>query len=193
MVITCLNIKTLGRFDLPGHRATETRTTGLSRGAGYDFAHVAVDCATRLAYVEVLEEERKETTAGFYLRVLHWFRVQSIRAERVMRDNSRAYRSCRFGKALHLLDIRHIFTRVIAPFCGGLVAEFTRLSSVSVRVSARCCANLGARCGRIRASGWQSSSPITAKRLLRRIYSRVCCIVKSPNDRAMGATGSLDE
>lgn len=114
--MTCLNIKTLGRFDQPGHRATETRTTGRSRGAGWDFAQVEVDDAKRLAYVEVLEDERKETTTGLFLRVLRWFRDQSIRAERVMTDNNSAYRSCRFGNTLHLLDIRHIFTRVIAPF-----------------------------------------------------------------------------
>lgn len=84
--MTCLDIKTLGRFDQPGHRATETRTTGCSRGAGWDFVLIAVDDATRLAYVEVLEGERKETTTGFFLRGLRWFHDQSIRAERVMTD-----------------------------------------------------------------------------------------------------------
>lgn len=63
--MTCLDIKTLARFDQPGHRVTETRTTSRSRSAGWDFVHVAVDDAIRLAYVEVLEDERKETTTGF--------------------------------------------------------------------------------------------------------------------------------
>lgn len=116
-----------------------------------------MDDATRLAYVGVLEDERKETTTGFFLRLLRWVRDQSIRAERVMTDNGSAYRSCCFGNTLHLLEIRNIFTRVIAQFYGGLVVDFTRLSSVSGRVSAHCCSNLGARCGRTGATRWQSS------------------------------------
>jgi transposase len=104
-----LDIKKLGRFDRPGHRATGMRRTR-NRGAGWDFVHVAVDDATRLSYVEVLDDERKETTTGFLLRALRWFRNQGIHAERVMTDNGAAYRSRRFAKALRWLGIRHIFT-----------------------------------------------------------------------------------
>lgn len=77
-----LDIKKLGRFDQPGHRVTGTRVGCRNRGAGWDFVHVAVDDATRLAYVEVLGDERKHTTTGFLLRALRWFRSQGIRAER---------------------------------------------------------------------------------------------------------------
>lgn len=105
-----LDIKKLGHFDRPGHRATGARGTR-NRGAGWDFVHVAVDDAARLSYVEVLHDERKETTTGFLLRALRWFRNQGIKAERVMADNGAAYRSRRFAKALRWLAIRHIFTR----------------------------------------------------------------------------------
>ena len=71
-----LDIKKLGRFDQPGHRVTGTRLGCRNRGAGWDFVHVAVDDATRLAYVEVLGDERKDTTTGFLLRALRWFRDQ---------------------------------------------------------------------------------------------------------------------
>jgi transposase InsO family protein len=119
-----LDIKKLGRFDQPGHRVTGTRAGCRNRGAGWDFVHVAVDDATRLAYVEVLGDERRDTTTGFLLRALRWFRDQGIRAERVMTDNGSAYRSGRFAKALRLLAIRHIFTRPYTPKTNGKAERF---------------------------------------------------------------------
>ena len=118
-----LDIKKLGRFERPGHRATGMRRTR-NRGAGWDFVHVAVDDATRLSYVEVLDDERKETTTGFLLRALRWFRNQGIHAERVMTDNGAAYRSRRFAKALRWLGIRHIFTRPYTPKTSGKAERF---------------------------------------------------------------------
>jgi transposase InsO family protein len=119
-----LDIKKLGRFDQPGHRVTGTRTGCRNRGSGWDFVHVAVDDATRLAYVEALTDERKDTTTGFLLRALRWFRTQGIRAERVMTDNGSAYRSGRFAKALRWLGIRHIFTRPYTPKTNGKAERF---------------------------------------------------------------------
>ena len=119
-----LDIKKLGRFDQPGHRVTGTRIGCRSRGAGWDFVHVAVDDATRLAYVEVLDNERKHTTTGFLLRALRWFRTHGIRAERVMTDNGSAYRSGRFAKALRWLRVRHIFTRPYTPKTNGKAERF---------------------------------------------------------------------
>lgn len=92
--------------------------------AGWDFVHVAVDDATRLAYVEVLADERHDTTTAFMLRALRWFREHGIRAERVMTDNGSAYRSRRFAKALRRLGIRHIFTRPYTPRTNGKVEKF---------------------------------------------------------------------
>lgn len=119
-----LDIKKLGRFDRPGHRVTGTRTGCRNRGAGWDFVHVAVDDTTRLAYVEVLGDERRDTTTAFLLRALRWFRARGIRAERVMTDNGSAYRSRRFAKALRLLGIRHIFTRPYTPKTKGKAERF---------------------------------------------------------------------
>ena len=110
-----LDIKKLGRFEPPGHRVTGTRTGCRNRGAGWDFVHVAVDDTTRLAYVEVLGDERKTTATAFLLRALRWFRDQGIHAERVMTDNGSAYRSRRFAKALRLLAIRHWTCHVFVP------------------------------------------------------------------------------
>ena len=119
-----LDIKKLGRFDRPGHRVTGTRRGCRNRGAGWDFVHVAVDDATRLAYVEVLPDERKDTTTGFLLRALRWFRRHGIRVERVMTDNGSAYRSRRFRKVLRWLAIRHIYTRPYTPKTNGKAERF---------------------------------------------------------------------
>lgn len=119
-----LDIKKLGRFDRPGHRVTGTRSGCRNRGAGRDFVHVAVDDATRLAYVKVLGDGRRDTTTGFLLRALRWFRSHGVRAERVMTDNGSAYRSRRFAKTLRLLGIRHIFTRSYTPKTNGKAERF---------------------------------------------------------------------
>ncbi len=105
-------------------RVTGTRVGCLNRGAGWDFVHVVVDDATRLAYVEVLGDERRDTTTALMLRALRWFRAHGIRAERVMSDNGSAYRSRRFAKALRLLGIRHTFTRPYTPKTNGKAERF---------------------------------------------------------------------
>lgn len=66
---------------------------GYSPGAGYEKVHVAVDDTTRLAYVEVLPNEKKVTTVGVLARAVGWFSEQSITCQRVLNDNSSAYRS----------------------------------------------------------------------------------------------------
>ena len=119
-----LDTKKLGRFHRPGHRVTGTRHGCRNRGAGWDFVHVAVDDATRLAYVEVLPDERKATATAFLLRALRWFRSHGIVVERVMTDNGSAYRSRRFRKALRWLAIRHIFTRPYTPKTNGKAERF---------------------------------------------------------------------
>ena len=84
---------------------------------------IAVDLM-RLAYVEVLADERKTTTTAFLLRALRWFRSNGIRTERVMTDNGSAYRSRQFHKALHWLGIRHIYTRPYTPKRTGKAERF---------------------------------------------------------------------
>ena len=68
-----VDTKQLARFERVGHRIPGDRLLGCSRGAGYEKAHVAIDDATRLAYVEVLPDEKQATTVGFLLRAVAWF------------------------------------------------------------------------------------------------------------------------
>jgi hypothetical protein len=71
------------------HRITDARRHG-SDGAG-EFVHVAVDDASRLAYVEVLPDERRQSVTGFLVRALRWFKRQGVRVERVMTHNGSGY------------------------------------------------------------------------------------------------------
>ena len=118
-----LDIKRLARFERVGHRITGDRH-GATEGAGYDFFHVAIDDATRLAYVEVLPDERRGSTTGFLVRALRWFRERGIRVERVMTDNGSGYVARLFRKALRMLAIRHIRTRPYTPKTNGKAERF---------------------------------------------------------------------
>lgn len=118
-----LDIKKLARFERIGHRITGNRL-GASANVGYDFFHVAIDDATRLAYVEVLPDERRQSTTGFLIRALRWFRARGIRVERVMTDNGSGYVAKLFRKALRMLGIRHIRTRPYTPRTNGKAERF---------------------------------------------------------------------
>ena len=119
-----LDIKKLGRIGRVGHRIHGDRSTR-ARGAGWEFVHVAVDDASRLAYVEVLANELATTTAGFLRRVLIFFRQHGIRKiERVMTDNGSAYRSHRFAALCQARALRHLRTRPYRPCTNGKAERF---------------------------------------------------------------------
>lgn len=118
-----LDVKKLGRFHRAGHRITGDRHNA-SDGAGWDFVHVAIDDATRLAYVEVLPDEKRATTTGFLVRALRWFRSLGVRIERVMSDNGSPYVSKLFRKACRWLGIRHIRTQPYTPKTNGKAERF---------------------------------------------------------------------
>ena len=123
-----LDIKKLGRFDKAGHRATGDRQAGRSYRAGWDFLHVCVDDASRLAYTEILPSERKEDTTAFLERALAWLGRHGIAVERVMTDNGSAYRSKLFAKALNAAGARHIRTRPYTPRTNGKAERFIQTS-----------------------------------------------------------------
>ncbi len=81
-----LDIKKLGTVDGVGHRVTGDRTQR-SRGVGWEFLHVCVEDASRLAYIEMLPDECKESAVAFLERALAWFASLGVTVERVMTDN----------------------------------------------------------------------------------------------------------
>jgi transposase len=86
-----VDVKKLGRFGVAGKRAVGNRSS--SRGYGWECCHVCIDDATRLAYVEVLPDERGETSSAFLRRAVAWFAERGVKVERVMTDNGSPYRS----------------------------------------------------------------------------------------------------
>ena len=89
-----IDTKKLGRIDGVGHRITGDRTRR-KRGLGWEHLHVAIDDCSRLAYTEILPDERGETCAGFLDRAVRWFAGCGVRIERVMTDNAFAYTNSR--------------------------------------------------------------------------------------------------
>jgi transposase InsO family protein len=119
-----LDIKKLGRIERVGHRIHGDRRTRV-RGAGWEFVHVAIDDASRLAYVEVLANEQATTTAGFLRRSLIFFRQHGIRnVQRVMTDNGSAYVSHLFAALCAARSLRHIRTRPYRPCTNGKAERF---------------------------------------------------------------------
>ena len=84
-----IDTKKLGRIVRPSHRVTGNRRDSVD-GAGWEFLHLAVDDHSRLAYTEVLVDEKKESATAFLLRALDWFTAHGVAVERVMTDNGSA-------------------------------------------------------------------------------------------------------
>jgi transposase InsO family protein len=120
-----VDVKKLGRIGRPGHRVNGDRRTH-SRGVGWEYVHVAIDDATRLVYVEVLEDEKAVTAVGFLGRAIAHFAAFGIRVERLMTDNGNAYRSAIHALACKALGIKHLRTRPYRPRTNGKAERFIR-------------------------------------------------------------------
>ncbi len=118
-----LDIKRLARFWRPGHRVTGSRAMQ-SDGAGWEFVHVAIDDHSRIAYVEILPDERGRSCATFVQRAQAWFARQGIAIKRLLTDNGPGYRSDRFRNACRAMRIRHLRTRPYTPQTNGKAERF---------------------------------------------------------------------
>ena len=122
-----LDIKKLGRIVRPSHRVTGDRRDSIS-GAGWEHLHVAIDDASRLAYTEILPNERKESATGFLSRALGWFGRHGVTVARVMTDNGSAYRSRLFRDTCAAAGARHVRTRPYTPRTNGKAERFIQTS-----------------------------------------------------------------
>lgn len=128
-----VDIKKLGRIpDGGGHRVMDRAAgkrnktgTAANRRPGYAYLHNAVDDHSRFAYTEILEDEKKETAAGFWERANEAFNAAGIIVKRVLTDNGSCYRSHAFKDALGP-DITHKRTRPYRPQTNGKVERFNR-------------------------------------------------------------------
>lgn len=118
-----LDIKKLACFRHLGHRVTGDRSWD-SRGAGWEFVHVCIDDATRLAYVGVFKDEKGCSAARFLEEAIAWYWRMGIRVESALTDNGSCYRSWQFNKVCSRSKIRHIFTKPYRPQTNGKAERF---------------------------------------------------------------------
>ena len=122
-----IDVKKLGRIIRPGHRVTGSRSDRRDQGKkGWECVHVAVDDYSRLAYAEVLPDEKALTAAGFLTRAVAFYRRHGIVVERVLTDNGSAYRGVIHATACRRLGIRHLRTRPYRPQTNGKAERFIR-------------------------------------------------------------------
>ena len=120
-----LDIKKLARIVRPGHRISGDRRDTV-RGAGWQYAHMAIDDHSRVGYGEMLPDERGGTAAGFLRRTVRGLRRLGVRVVAVMTDNGSCYRSRRFAATCRHLGLRHLFTRPYTPRTNGKAERFIK-------------------------------------------------------------------
>lgn len=118
-----LDVKKLGRIAKVGHRITGDRRCR-ARGIGWEFVHVAIDDASRLAYSEVLEDERGPTATAFLHRALGFFASSGVKVQALLTDNGSCYVSRPFASACTQLGLRHLRTRPYRPRTNGKAERF---------------------------------------------------------------------
>jgi transposase InsO family protein len=128
-----VDVKKLGRILRPGHRITgkrrQTATTYTPDGrrigdAGWEFVHIAIDDHSRLAYAEVLSDEKATTATGFLQRAVTFFAAHGITVQRVMTDNGAPYRSHLHARLCRQLGLRHLLTQPYRPRTNGKAERF---------------------------------------------------------------------
>ena len=121
------------------HRITGNRR-GQRRGLGYDFVHVCIDDHSRVAYVEILPDERGETAAAFFARAVQWYAQFGVKVQRVLTDNGTCYRAHVFAAACRDPAIRHLRTKPYTPRTNGKAERLiqTLLREWAYRYPFRC-------------------------------------------------------
>ena len=125
-----LDIKKLGRIGSVGHRITGRRTGVVNRhlGIGWEFVHVCIDDASRIAFSRVMQDERKASAVAFLEAAVAYYASLGVKVQRVMTDNGSCYRSKSFRAACKRLGLRQIFTRPYTPKTNGKAERFIQTS-----------------------------------------------------------------
>ena len=120
-----IDIKKLGRFDKIGHRITGDRTgQSNSRGVGWEFVHVCIDDASRVAFSQILPNEKAVSAVAFLKASVAYYASLGVTVSRVMTDNGSCYRSSDFRNACQALGLRHIRTKPYTPRTNGKAERF---------------------------------------------------------------------
>jgi transposase InsO family protein len=124
-----IDIKKLGKFNRIGHRITNDRAgQSKTRGIGWEYVHLAIDDHSRLAYSEILPDEKRGSCLHFLFNALRFFRSLGVKVERIMTDNGSSFRSRRYAKALRRLKIKHLRTKPYTPKTNGKAERFVQTS-----------------------------------------------------------------
>jgi transposase InsO family protein len=118
-----MDTKKLGRIVRPSHRVTGDRRDSVD-GAGWEFAHVAIDDHSRVGFVQMRSDERKASAVEFLQAAVAHYAALGVRIKRLITDNGSAYRSKLFAKTCQALDIKHNFTRPYRPQTNGKAERF---------------------------------------------------------------------
>ena len=125
-----LDIKKLGRIGSVGHRITGRYPGAVNRhlGIGWEFVHVCIDDASRVAFVQVMPDQRKQSAVAFLEAAIAYYASLGIKVQRVMTDNGSCYRSKAFRAACKRLGLRQIFTRPYTLKTNGKPERFIQTS-----------------------------------------------------------------
>ena len=118
--------KPRGKHNHQAHRGSSRRTRYYNPLLGYAYLHTALDDHSRLAYTEILPDERKDTAAAFLARAHTWYAAAGITIERVLSDNGSCYRSALWAATCAGLGITPKRTRPYRPQTNGKVERFHR-------------------------------------------------------------------
>jgi transposase InsO family protein len=118
-----MDTKKLGRIVRPSYRVTGDRRDSVT-GAGWEFAHVAIDDHSRAGFVQMHADERKDSATEFLKTTVARFAAQGVTIKRLLTDNGPAYRSRLFNKTCQALGIRHTYTRPYTPQTNGKAERF---------------------------------------------------------------------
>jgi transposase InsO family protein len=120
-----IDIKKLGRFEKVGHRITGDRTgQSNSRGVGWEFVHVCIDDASRVAFSQIFPDEKAVSAIAFLRAVVAYYKSLGITVIRVMTDNGSCYKAFAFRDACRQLGLKHIRTKPYTPKTNGKAERF---------------------------------------------------------------------
>jgi len=125
-----LDIKKLGKIGSVGHRITGRKTGVVNRhlGIGWEFVHVCIDDASRIAFSQVMKNEKKGCAVAFLRAAVAYYASLGVSVERVMTDNGSCYKSFAFQKACKRLGLKHIRTKPYTPKTNGKAERFIQTS-----------------------------------------------------------------
>ena len=132
-----LDIKKLGRFEQVGHRITGDRTRqsnsrgkrgGKPYGAGWEYVHVCIDDASRIAFSQIHPDEKKESALACLEAALAYYASLGVTVTRVMTDNGACYKSFAFRDFCRERGLKHIRTKPYTPKTNGKAERFIQTS-----------------------------------------------------------------